>query len=57
MTRKHEKSKDMENHKKPMDTSLLEEEFGQELGDYQASKIYELLSERNEKKNKGKPKK
>ncbi|WP_164502882.1 hypothetical protein [Metabacillus mangrovi] len=45
MSRKHMKSKDMQNHKKPMDPGLLEEEFGSEFGDANQGKIYELKEE------------
>ncbi|WP_243291735.1 hypothetical protein [Bacillus sp. FJAT-47783] len=49
MTKKHQKSKEMQNHKKPMHKQLLQEEFGSELGDYNASKIYEVLGNKGKK--------
>ncbi|KKI93936.1 hypothetical protein WQ54_02515 [Bacillus sp. SA1-12] len=57
MTKKHKKSKEMENHKKPMPMDLLKEEFGHELGDVNASQIYGVLEgNKNKNKNKGKSK-
>ncbi|WP_379050521.1 hypothetical protein [Metabacillus endolithicus] len=52
------KSKDMQNHKKPMETDILQEEFGQETGDVNASKLFEAIAgnEKAEKKE-GKRKK
>lgn len=38
------KSKDMQNHKIPMETDILQEEFGHEVGDINASKIYEAMA-------------
>ncbi|MFC0273525.1 hypothetical protein ACFFIX_19215 [Metabacillus herbersteinensis] len=52
MTKKHVKSKDIQNHKKPTHKDLLQEEFGSETGDVNSSKIYDLLSKDNEKKEK-----
>ncbi|MCM3160141.1 hypothetical protein KDJ21_023060 [Metabacillus litoralis] len=51
--KKNMKSKDMQNHKKPMDTDILQEEFGQETGDVNASKLYEAIAgnEKTEKKD------
>ncbi|MFS0654379.1 hypothetical protein [Bacillus sp. 179-C3.3 HS] len=43
MTKKHEKSKDMKEHKKPMDPDILQEEFGSELGDVNSSKWFETF--------------
>ncbi|PGT82373.1 MULTISPECIES: hypothetical protein [Bacillaceae] len=51
--KKNMKSKDMQNHKKPMETDILQEEFGQETGDVNASKLYEAIAG-NEKKEKKK---
>jgi len=53
MTRKKMKSKDMQNHKIPTDKDLLQEEFGHEMGDVNASQIYGAL-EGNKKKEKKK---
>ncbi|MFT4401216.1 hypothetical protein ACMX2I_14520 [Bacillus sp. SW14] len=36
-------SREMQNHKKPMNKKVLEEEFSSELGDYNAGKIIETL--------------
>jgi hypothetical protein len=49
MTKTH-KSKDSEQHKKPMEPSLLEEEFGSEMGDYNSAKLLDILAEKKEKK-------
>jgi len=49
MTKKHIKSKNQQNHKKPMHKQLLKEEFGTELGDYNAGKIYDILAKENQK--------
>jgi len=43
VTKKHVKSKDMKDHKKPMDPDILEEEFGSELGDINSSKWIDTL--------------
>ncbi|UYO36684.1 hypothetical protein NF868_05760 [Bacillus zhangzhouensis] len=43
MTKKHVKSKEMKEHKKPMDPDILEEEFGSELGDINSSKWIDTL--------------
>ncbi|MGE6631127.1 hypothetical protein [Bacillus sp. NPDC077027] len=43
MTKKHVKSKDSEQHKKPMNPDILEEEFGSEFGDVNSSKWIETL--------------
>lgn len=43
MAKKTEKSGEMEKHKKPMHQNLLQEEFGSELGDYNAHKIVDIL--------------
>ncbi|MFY4776811.1 hypothetical protein [Metabacillus sp. RGM 3146] len=43
MSKKTEKSRSMQNHKKPADKQLLKEEFGHELGDMNAAKTIELL--------------
>lgn len=40
----------MQNHKKPMDPELLEEEFSSELGDYNAGKLIETLEQTKPKK-------
>lgn len=50
MTKKNRHSKDMQNHKKPMDPKLLEEEFASELGDYNAGKWIETLEQTKPKK-------
>ncbi|MGG0915595.1 hypothetical protein ABE147_13810 [Bacillus velezensis] len=50
MTKKNRHSKDMQNHKKPMDPKLLEEEFASELGDYNAGKWIESLEQTKPKK-------
>ncbi|MGM7720062.1 hypothetical protein [uncultured Metabacillus sp.] len=58
MTKKHMKSKEMKNHKKPMPMDLLQEEFGHELGDVNASQIYGVLEgNKNKDKKEGKNKK
>lgn len=49
------KSKEMQNHKIPASKDLLQEEFGQELGDVNASKLFEAI-EGNKKKNNQKDK-
>lgn len=51
MTKKHMKSKDMQNHKIPTSKDLLKEEFGHELGDVNAAKLYETI-EGNKSKGK-----
>lgn len=43
VTKKHMKSKEMKDHKKPMDPDILEEEFGSELGDINSSKWIDTL--------------
>lgn len=43
VTKKHVKSKEMKDHKKPMDPDILEEEFGSELGDINSSKWIDTL--------------
>ncbi|MFJ5963664.1 hypothetical protein [Bacillus sp. NPDC093026] len=43
MTKKHVKSKDLQEHKKPMNPDVLEEEFGSELGDVNSSKWFETF--------------
>jgi len=43
VTKKHVKSKDMKDHKKPMNSDILEEEFGSELGDINSSKWIDTL--------------
>ncbi|WP_243385467.1 hypothetical protein [Bacillus kexueae] len=43
MTKKTNHSKDIQNHKKPTHQNLLNEEFGTELGDYNAHKMIEIL--------------
>ncbi|QNG59146.1 hypothetical protein H4O14_15210 [Bacillus sp. PAMC26568] len=50
MTKKTLKSKDSGQHKKPIEPSLLEEEFGSEMGDYNSTKILDTLAEKKEKK-------
>ncbi len=52
MTRKHMKSKDMQNHKIPTDKDLLEEEFGHEMGDVNASQLYNVLAGNKKDKKK-----
>lgn len=54
MTKKHKKSKDMQNHKKPMPQDLLQEEFGHELGDVNAAKIYDAAEGNKNRDNKKK---
>ncbi|MBD1380348.1 hypothetical protein [Metabacillus arenae] len=51
MTKKTEKSKEMQNHKRPMDKELLQEEFGHELGHYNEGKVYETLADHKRKSN------
>ncbi|MBL3649330.1 hypothetical protein ABZM97_07445 [Bacillus vallismortis] len=41
--KKNRHSREMQNHKKPMNKKVLEEEFSSELGDYNAGKIIETL--------------
>lgn len=50
MSKKTEKSRSMQNHKKPADKQLLQEEFGHELGDMNAAKTIELLESVKHKK-------
>lgn len=56
--KKNRHSRDMQNHKKPMNKKVLEEEFSSELGDYNAGKIIEMLEvtkpEKKKRKNKNK---
>ncbi|MED4532961.1 hypothetical protein ABET51_16965 [Metabacillus fastidiosus] len=52
MTKKKMHSKDIQNHKKPFSKDLLQEEFGSELGDVNSSKIYDLLADKTDKKEK-----
>ncbi|ARW06434.1 hypothetical protein C6370_03180 [Bacillus atrophaeus] len=47
---KNQHSKDMQNHKKPMNKKVLEEEFSSELGDYNAGKLIETLEQTKPKK-------
>ncbi|MEC1560271.1 hypothetical protein [Bacillus haynesii] len=49
--KKHQKSKDMQNNKKPMNPDVLQEEFSNELGDVNAFKFIDVI-ENNKKKNK-----
>lgn len=49
--KKHQKSKDMQNHKKTMNPDVLQEEFSNELGDVNAFKFIDVI-ENNKKKNK-----
>ncbi|AFI28017.1 hypothetical protein MY9_1480 [Bacillus sp. JS] len=52
IVKKHRHSRDMQNHKKPMNKKVLEEEFSSEFGDYNAGKIIETLEvTKPEKKN------
>ncbi|MGD7008946.1 hypothetical protein [Metabacillus sp. 84] len=39
---KKQHSKEMQNHKKPMDPHVLQEEFGSEFGDANSGKIYDI---------------
>ncbi|ASZ61102.1 hypothetical protein MKS87_07340 [Bacillus subtilis] len=59
--KKNRHSRDMQNHKKPMNKKVLEEEFSSELGDYNAGKIIETLevtkAEKKKEKNKNKKQK
>ena len=41
--KKHQKSKDMQNHKKPMNPDVLQEEFSNELGDVNAFKFIDVI--------------
>ncbi|MCY9230684.1 hypothetical protein [Bacillus inaquosorum] len=52
--KKNRHSKDMQNHKKPMNKKVLEEEFSSEFGDYNAGKIIETLEVTKPKKKKEK---
>ncbi|MDQ0229466.1 hypothetical protein [Metabacillus malikii] len=56
MAKKNKKSKEMQNHKKPMPKEILQEEFGQEMGDVNAAQIYDVL-ESNKSKQKQEKKK
>ncbi|MCY8809715.1 hypothetical protein MOE86_18310 [Bacillus atrophaeus] len=47
---KNQHSKDMQNHKKPMNKKVLEEEFSSEFGDYNAGKLIEALEQTKPKK-------
>lgn len=51
LMKKHQKSKDMQNNKKPMNPDVLQEEFSNELGDVNAFKFIDVI-ENNKKKNK-----
>ncbi|NTU27920.1 hypothetical protein HPX95_17405 [Bacillus tequilensis] len=55
--KKHRHSKNMQNHKKPMNKKVLEEEFSSEFGDYNAGKIIETLEVTKPDKNKEKKQK
>ncbi|MCY7982532.1 hypothetical protein MOB89_03645 [Bacillus inaquosorum] len=55
--KKSRHSKDMQNHKKPMNKKVLEEEFSSEFGDYNAGKIIETLEVTKPKKKKEKKQK
>ncbi|MDQ0860560.1 hypothetical protein [Bacillus sp. V2I10] len=52
MTKKTHKSGESEQHKKPMEPSLLEEEFGTEMGDYNSAKFIDAFAEKKAKKSK-----
>ncbi|WP_216772912.1 hypothetical protein [Metabacillus halosaccharovorans] len=52
MTRKKMKSKDMQNHKIPTEKDLLQEEFGHEMGDVNASQLYNALAGNKKEKKK-----
>ncbi|OAE04822.1 hypothetical protein A6A24_15370 [Bacillus subtilis] len=54
--KKNRHSRDMQNHKKPMNKKVLEEEFSSELGDYNAGKIIETLEVTKPEKKKEKTK-
>ncbi|TDL80249.1 hypothetical protein [Peribacillus frigoritolerans] len=49
MTKKTNKSAHSEQHKKPMEPSLLEEEFGTEMGDYNSAKFIDAFAEKKAK--------
>ncbi|MCY9375885.1 hypothetical protein MOF34_12200 [Bacillus sp. T17B1] len=55
--KKNRHSRDMQNHKKPMNQKVLEEEFSSELGDYNAGKIIEMLEITKPEKKKEKKQK
>ncbi|MBS2968542.1 hypothetical protein J9317_07205 [Metabacillus sp. KIGAM252] len=57
MSKKHVKSKNLQNHKKPMNPDLLEQEFGSEFCDANSGKIYELKEELKRKSASDKKKK
>ncbi|WP_164462140.1 hypothetical protein [Bacillus sp. FJAT-42376] len=57
MSKKNQKSKDMQNHKKPMNPDVLQEEFGSEFGDANSAKIYEVKEELKHRPKSGKKKK
>ncbi|SPT93845.1 YkzE protein [Bacillus tequilensis] len=57
MVKKNRHSRDMQNHKKPMNKEVLEEEFSSEFGDYNAGKIIETLEVTKPDKNKEKKQK
>ncbi|MDQ0162282.1 hypothetical protein [Bacillus alveayuensis] len=50
MAKNQKKNEEPQIHQKRLDKRFLQEEFGGELGDYNAHKIYDLLA----KENKGK---
>ncbi|MED2978165.1 hypothetical protein P4284_15870 [Bacillus swezeyi] len=49
--KKHQKSRERQNHKKPMNKKVLQEEFSGELGDVNAFKFIDVI-EQNKKKKK-----
>lgn len=49
MTKKTNKSAHSEQHKKPMEPSLLEEEFGTEMGDFNSAKFIDAFAEKKAK--------
>ncbi|KAA6453130.1 hypothetical protein [Bacillus swezeyi] len=49
--KKHLKSRERQNHKKPMNKKVLQEEFSGELGDVNAFKYIDVI-EQNKKKKK-----
>ncbi|MBU2660022.1 hypothetical protein [Bacillus cabrialesii] len=55
--KKNRHSRDMQNHKKPMNKKVLEEEFSSEFGDYNAGKIIEMLEVTKPDKKKEKKRK
>ncbi|MDA7026210.1 hypothetical protein PJ311_06230 [Bacillus sp. CLL-7-23] len=48
--KKHQKSKEKQNHKKPMNKQVLEEEFSSELGDVNAFKMIDVIEHNKTKK-------